>query len=203
MLNTLDSDSKARATRLESRSSQSNSINGVMDLRFPLDYICVKTGVLCPRCQKLIDSGEVEVFEVDIMRVLIDLENDDELKDLVKSLTYIKSYKVSDTIVVLVDLKEKFVHPSILQRIARAIGERLRARVRVINSASKDLRSVASQLVFPARILGINTVWLPDGSTFYVVRIPRNEARYIPIPLSTVERILSSITGIDVQIRAE
>jgi predicted nucleic acid-binding Zn-ribbon protein len=45
-------------------------------LRIPLDTICVKTGILCPSCQRKVDEGEVQEFEVEILRNLLELENE-------------------------------------------------------------------------------------------------------------------------------
>ncbi|MDT7887547.1 MAG: transcription elongation factor [Desulfurococcales archaeon] len=171
-------------------------------LKFPLDHVCIKTGILCPRCQKLVSSGSVEPFEIEIMRKLIDLEGDQELRKYMQSLGYIKAYKFEDSIVVLVQ-RSGDVPPDIYQRLSRILSEDLNARVRVINGSSRDLKNIASQLLFPARILGINIVWLPNGTSFHVLRVSRRDLRYVSIPIEAAERILSLIVGSDVQIKGE
>lgn len=174
----------------------------VLILRLPLDHVCVKTGVLCPRCERLVSTGAVEQFEIEVMRGLIDLEDNQELKRYMQNLVYVKSYRFRDSIVILVQRVGE-IPPDVYQKISKMLGDMLNARVRVINSSSRDIKSIASQLLFPARVLGINTVWLPDGTSFHVLRVPRRDLRLISLPLEAAEKILSLIVGSEVQIRGE
>ncbi|MGC9009286.1 MAG: transcription elongation factor NusA [Sulfolobales archaeon] len=172
-------------------------------MKIPLDYICVKTGVLCPRCRKLVESGVVSEFEVDLMRLLIDLESDPEFKNFLNNFTYVKAYKISDTIVILGEYPQRS-DQRIIQRISKILGDRLNAKVRIISAgAKKDIKSIVSQLVFPARIIGVNIVWLPDGSHQYVVRIPRTDLRYMPMSSDNVEKLIEMISGESVRIKIE
>jgi len=162
----------------------------------------VKTGVLCPRCERLVSTGAVEQFEIEVMRGLIDLEDNQELKRYMQNLVYVKSYRFRDSIVILVQ-RVGGIPPDVYQKISKMLGDMLNARVRVINGSSRDIKSIASQLLFPARVLGINTVWLPDGTSFHVLRVPRRDLRLISLPLEAAEKILSLIVGSEVQIRGE
>lgn len=170
-------------------------------MKLPLDHVCVRTGILCPRCERKVSSGEVEPFEVEVMRAITNLEQDQELKAYMGDLAYVKAYRLGDTVVILVERRSE-VPQEIYQKISRSLGELLNASVRILWS-SKDLKSIASQLLFPARILGVNIVWLPDGSSFYVLRIPRKDLKGLSLPLKAAEQILSKIAGSDVQIRGE
>lgn len=174
----------------------------VLILRLPLDHVCVKTGVLCPRCERLVSTGAVEQFEIEVMRGLIDLEENQELKRYMQNLVYVKSYRFRDSIVILVQRVGE-IPPDVYQKISKMLGDMLNARVRVINGSSRDIKSIASQLLFPARVLGINIVWLPDGTSFHVLRVPRRDLRLISLPLEAAEKILSLIVGSEVQIRGE
>jgi hypothetical protein len=58
-------------------------------------------------------------------------------------------------------------------------------------------------LLFPAKILGVNTVWLPDGSVQYIVKLPKNERRYLPASPWTSKRRLSKIHSTQVKIKVE
>ncbi len=69
-------------------------------MKIPLDYVCVRSGLLCNRCQSLIDSGEVFEYEVEIIKVLLDLE-ETQFKELKDSI-YHKAYKVDDLLILLV-----------------------------------------------------------------------------------------------------
>ncbi len=169
-------------------------------MKIPLDHVCVRTGVLCPRCRRLVESGEVEKFEVDVMRELLNLETRSDFKFL-RDAVYIKSLMARDMLVLVIDLKDTSVHPRMLGRLGRALSDRLKVRVRVINKAHGDLREIARQLVYPARVIGVNTLWLPDGTVEHIVRIPRSDSRYLPSNTTVLEDLLSKITGVNVRIR--
>lgn len=166
-------------------------------VKIPLDHVCVKSGVLCPRCQLLVDSGRVQSFEVDVMRALIELE-ESGLRNL-KDTVYHKSYKEGDLLVIVMEFKAK-ISSHELARLAKNLSNKLGLKVKIVNK-SGDVKQIAASLLYPARILGINTVWLPDGSTHYVIRIPRSDSRIIQNNKEMYERILSQIIGQEVEIR--
>jgi len=162
--------------------------------------VCVKSGVLCPRCQSLVDSGKVGREEVGVMRALIEAEeNDSEFKWLKKT-RYVKSYFADDMVVVV--LEAGGVSPYQVMRLARRLGELLGKKVKVVTSQG-DAKTMVGQILYPARVSGINTLWLPDGSTRYTVRVPRYELKHLPAPAETIENILSQILKIPVRIKAE
>jgi len=171
-------------------------------VKIPLDQICVRTGILCPRCQRLVDTGAVKRFEVDIMRALLELEGKADFKFL-KDATYVKSIVSDNTIILLIEVKNANLQSRILTKLGRSLAEKIGKRVRVVNVANNNLRDIASQLVYPARVIGINTLWLPDGTIEHIVRIPRSDKRYLPLNTLTLENILSQITGMNVKIRME
>jgi len=174
----------------------------VWEVKIPLDQICVRTGILCPRCQRLVDTGAVQRFEVDIMKALLELEGRADFKFL-KDATYVKSMTSNNTIILLIEVKNAILQSRMLTKLGRSLAEKIGKKVRVVNVANNNLRDIASQLVYPARVIGINTLWLPDGTIEHIVRIPRSDKRYLPLNTLTLENILSQITGMNVKIRME
>jgi len=170
-------------------------------VKIPLDHICVKTGVLCPRCERLVSSGEVDKFEVDVMRVLLKLEEKNEFKFL-KNAVYHKAINIDNFLILVIEVKEH-VTSRLLGRLGRALSDELRKRVRVVNRSNTNIREIASQLLYPARVIGVNTLWLPDGTIEHIVRIPRSDSRYLPSNIYALEQVLSVVTGMYVKIRTE
>ncbi len=173
-------------------------------VQIPLDYVCVKSGVLCPRCQGLIDSGAVDEREVPIMKALIELEESEGMQ-LLKKATYHKAYFVdNDMVIIVMDLGVGTSVP-VFSRYAREIEQKLKEKlgmkVKIIPRAS-DVRGLATHLLYPARVLGVNTLWLPDGSIEYVVRITRRDERRLGKAKEVYERILSEILGKRTHIRS-
>ncbi|MCD6324402.1 MAG: transcription elongation factor [Desulfurococcales archaeon] len=171
-------------------------------MKIPLDYLCVKTGVLCPRCQRLVDTGVVGDYEVDVMRALLDLEERPDFKFL-KTAKYVKTLRLDGMYVLILETKDPNLRPRDLGRLGRALSDKLRVRTRVINKVGGDIRELAKQLMYPARVTGVNTLWLPDGSIEHIVRVPKADLRYLPMKTTSLEEILSQITGMNVRIRIE
>jgi transcription antitermination factor NusA-like protein len=175
--------------------SKSTSDDEVMaKLRIPLDVICVKTGILCPSCQRKVDEGLVQPYEVDIMRKLLELE--EEVKQL-KNLEYVKSYDLGSVLIVV--LKGEQVDPEVIRKIRQALSKALDRKVRVVIKVP-EAREVASQVLIPLTVKGVNVVWMPDGTEKYVVRV-KGPIRKLPAPKEELEKVLSDILGAPIEIR--
>ena len=160
---------------------------------------------MCPRCQALVDSGQVDEREVDIMRALIELEESGKVPEL-KDAVYHKAYFIDNMILILMDVGNVTSVP-VFTRLARkiesALSEKLGGvKVRIVPRAG-DIRTLAVHLLYPARVLGVNYVYMPDGSVEYVVRVSRRDRRRIEAQKEFLERILSELAGHKVRIRFE
>ncbi len=171
-------------------------------MKIPLDQICVKSGVLCPRCQGLVDSRVVEPYEIEVMNALLELENNTEFKFL-KEATYYKAVRSDGFMVLLIELPDSYTTPRLISKLDKQLSEILGVKVRVIDKSSNNIKHIALQLIMPARVSGINTLWLPDGSTQYIVRIPKSDSRYLPASKEVIEEVLTNLIGNSVRIRTE
>ncbi|BCU70472.1 transcription elongation factor NusA [Stygiolobus caldivivus] len=168
-------------------------------MKIPLDYICVKSGLLCNRCQSMIDRGEVENFEVEVMKILLDLE-ETQFKEL-KDTTYHKAFKLDSLLILIVTSGPSMTYQKWI-KVAKILQDKLGVKVRILEK-SNNIKSTASQLLTPARVLGVNTVWLPDGTVQYVVRVSKYEKKFLPADETSLETALSKIHAIPVRIRVE
>ncbi|RLG84008.1 MAG: transcription elongation factor [Thermoprotei archaeon] len=166
-------------------------------MKYPLDRICIKSGILCPRCQRLVDSGIVDRYEIPIMKELIDLE-ERVFKELRKG-NYKKAYQSGDLIVIVV---EGISDPKALDRAGKELSHRLNAKVKIVERTG-DTRRLVEQVVYPATLLGVNSLWLPDGSEQIIIRIYRRDQRFISGKKRHYEDILGQILGKPVRIRLE
>jgi len=158
-------------------------------MRIPLDHICVKSGILCPRCRRLIESGQVQPFEVDIMKVLLELEENDPNFRFLRDAVYVKSYTLNGLTVLTLDLHDD-VNPQLLIKLARTLSEKIKSKVRVVRRTN-DLKLMIAQIIAPARVQGVNMVWSPDGTVQYVVRISRYDAKFLPTKIENIEQLLN------------
>ncbi|ALU11472.1 transcription elongation factor NusA [Ignicoccus islandicus DSM 13165] len=165
-------------------------------MKIPLDTICVKTGILCPSCQRKVSSGLVKEYEVDIMRKLLDLE--ERIKEL-KDAEYVKSYDLGDLLVIVLKLPDW--DKDVVRRIRQALSRELNRKVRVVVKGA-DPREMAAQLLIPLDVRGVNIVWTPDGTQKYVIRVDRKGKRW-PAPKEELEKVLSELLDAPVEIRPQ
>jgi hypothetical protein len=166
-------------------------------LQIPLDKVCVRSGVLCERCQAKISSGLYERWEVDVMKALLDLE--ESYKEL-RSASYRKALRIGDDIYILLDgLK------AMSRGLDRALVNKLShlgvKRVHLMSGAS-DPRSLISSLL-GASLSSLNLYYAPDGSVYYVAKVlaptrARNADRE-----EVVKKAFKLITGNDIVIEYE
>lgn len=152
----------------------------------------------------MVDSGEVDSREVDIMKALIELEESGN--QLLKKAVYHKAYFIdSQMIVIVMDLgvgTSVPVYTKYARNIERELSSKLGVRVKLIPRTG-DLRGLALHLLYPARVLGVNTLWLPDGSVEYVVRVSRRDRRFLEKNRKFFEMILAELAGKKVRVKYE
>lgn len=165
-----------------------------------MDTICVKSGVLCPNCRRKVESGLYDPFEVDLMRILLDLEEKGE--SWLRNSEYVKSYMFDGFLVILIRIRNAFGFN--LNRTAKEIGKEFGAKfVKIIDYRGRDLRYLAQQLLAPAKVHGVNIVYLPDDSTMYTIRVSRRDLHRLQVDRKILEEALSKIYGEKVAIVPE
>jgi transcription antitermination factor NusA-like protein len=159
-------------------------------MKIPLDTICVRSGVLCPRCRKLIDNGFYTLREVEIMKNLLELEEHDPNSKFLKDSTYVKSYETNSMILIVLEMGND-VPQAALVKLGRILSTKMNTKIRVIKKS--DPKNIIVQVVAPARVQGINSVWTPDGDVQHIIRISKYDARLLPAGVNELEHLLSMI----------
>ncbi|MEM0001517.1 MAG: transcription elongation factor [Desulfurococcaceae archaeon] len=162
-------------------------------MKYPLDKICVKSGVFCPSCQRKIESGVVTSDDIKVLQALVNLE--EKLKFLKKG-EYVKSIDLGEYMVVLIKNGFEQVELAMLEKeLSDIIGK----RIKVIEHVS-DLKKLIEQIIAPASLLGINKIWLPTGEEIVSVRISRRDRKYIAKNKDQYEELIEKISGIKARI---
>ena len=144
-----------------------------MTVEIPLDKICVRSGILCPRCQALVDEGKYNELDVSVMEALLALEK--RYRDY--NIRFIKAYQIDDLLYVLVEAR-----PGIPVSLGQDIRRNLRVegieKVIVVQYHA-DRRTMLESLLDPYDVEGIEEAYLPDGSVVLVVKLPTEAKRFI------------------------
>lgn len=148
----------------------------------------------------LVRSGSVSELDLEVMRLLLKAEATPDYKFLRES-EYIKSANLGGMLVVQLSIQPTSTDYRSLLKLGKYLENHFKTRVRVIDAKNTSTKDLVRSVIQPARVLGVNTLWLPDGSMEYVVRIPRSDLKHLPASQEDVEYLLSQIVGANVRIR--
>jgi transcription antitermination factor NusA-like protein len=153
--------------------------------------ICLKNyPLICGNCQAKIDEGEVTDLDIKVARALINLE---DLFPSIKNVTFKRVFQLEEIVIVLVGKGDVRRIIGSSRRVLRQLEEDLGAQVRVVEE-SRNPQNILRDLIRPVRILGINTIWLPDNSFERIVRISEREREKIPLKLNQLEDAIYQMT---------
>jgi transcription antitermination factor NusA-like protein len=129
-------------------------------LQIQLCEFCLKSGMLCSKCQAKVQSGEVSEKYMDVAKSLLGMENQNQF------LQKVSLENVLDVggFLVLVVGKGDSAKFNSAPKLVRDLGDKFGKRILVIESGTKD-RKFLEELFASQHIVTINMIWLPDGST--------------------------------------
>ncbi|MFQ6052733.1 MAG: hypothetical protein ACE5OO_00695 [Candidatus Bathyarchaeia archaeon] len=129
--------------------------------------------MLCSQCQEKIRSGAVSDIYMRVARFLLDIENQ---YPLLQKARLRRVEEVGGFLVLVVNRGDRSKLMSYGGKLTRAVGDEFRKRVLVLEEGVSDRRFL-EDLFSGQRIVTINIIWLPDGSTETRVVLRRRRAR--------------------------
>ena len=152
-------------------------------MKTELCNFCLKSGILCSKCQGKLESGKVSEVDFTIARLLLSLE---EQHPSLQEVTFHKAVEADRILAILVDKGDV---PRLLShggKIVRELSEKIGKTIRVLEYGVTE-RKFLEDLFVPLSILTINKIWLPDGTTETRVILKRGRRKRIPNVKATKE----------------
>ncbi len=169
-------------------------------VRTELCSFCVKSGILCPRCQERLDKGRITQLDLKVIGLLSELEKS---HPILQEVHFHKAAEVGETLAIMVDRRDIGKIVGLEGRIVRAISEQAGGkRIKILGYGGDD-RQFLEELLSPLSILTINTVWLPDGSTETKAILQGRTPRHMPVDLEVAKQLAREIQGLTLRIEFE
>ena len=136
-------------------------------MKAPICAVCISSECLCAGCNEKLECGEITRNDVDISKLLFRLKKKFSLHDV----DFQKSIDINGFILILTsgDVASLIGRHG---RVVRLISEELGKWVRIINVS--DPRTIVQDLVYPARVYGLNILHTPEGEEYKVI-VPKED----------------------------
>lgn len=164
-----------------------------------LDNFCVKSGVLCPKCEEKVVKGQVSKLDLDIIKLLCEVEKD---YPSIQDVTFKKAVEAENFLAILVNKADMAKILGQGGKIIKEISDRTNKRVRILTYGG-DERQFLEDLLSPFSILTINTIWLPDDSTETKAILYGRKPKRVPVHFDILKKMAKEIRGMTLRIEFE
>lgn len=167
-------------------------------MKTPICSFDAKTGTLCSKCEDKLRSGHLTQADVECAVKLVKIaERDQEINKF----TMINAYHVNGDIVLVLQRSDLSALRSNVE-LSRKIQQQFQSKVWFVEAEATDKRFLEN-LFFPARILTINLIWLPDGNKLTKVIVAAKDAQVSGIDVQQIQKITKTVRNIELLVDFE
>ena len=167
-------------------------------MKTPICSFDAKTGTLCSKCEDKLRSGHLTQADVECAVKLVKIaERDQEINKF----TMINAYHVNGDIVLVLQRSDLSALRSNVE-LSRKIEQQFENKVWFVEAEATDKRFLEN-LFFPARILTINLIWLPDGSKLTKVIVAARDGQVSGINVEQIQKITKTVRNIELLVDFE
>jgi len=167
-------------------------------VKAPICEVCLKTdGILCPADEKKLQEGVISELDVKVARMLYRLLGDVDIE-------FKKAVEAGDLIVIVVGKGDVPITIGKGGKNIKTLVKELGKRVRVIEGinaeTTEEIKKLASDLLYPAGVFGVNVVYKPGGERYYKVLVFGRDRKKLPEKPEVLESLLGQIIGKEVRL---
>jgi hypothetical protein len=143
--------------------------------------------MLCTNCQARLERGELKHFDIEFSKWMLEREKDyPSLVDL----TLLSASRVGEKIVLVVKKRGKdliLAEEALVNEMTEHFGEP------IIVEGPVKLRRVVREFIYPANEVGVNSLYLPDGSKESIVMLSDDDRERISYTTDELRLIVSAV----------
>jgi len=158
-------------------------------MQLPVCNFDLESDMLCTSCQAKLDRGEITSFDIELSKWLLEREKD---YPNLENLTLLRATRIEGRLILVVKKKGKdlfLAEEALVNELSQKFGE-----VMVVEGPPK-LRRVIQEFIHPASEVGVNSLYLPDGSKESIVMLREKDRERIQYSNADLRLIVSGIMG--------
>jgi transcription antitermination factor NusA-like protein len=158
-------------------------------MQLPVCNFDLESDMLCTSCQAKLDRGDITAFDIEFSKYL--LEKEKEHPNL-GSLSLQRSTRIEGRLILVVKKKSRDIllaEETVINELSERFGD-----VMVVEGPVK-LRRVVRDFIAPANEVGVNSLYLPDGSKESIVMLRGEDRERIKYETDELRSIVSAIMG--------
>ncbi len=143
--------------------------------------------MLCTSCQAKLDRGEITAFDIEFSKWLLEREKE---HPSLENLTLQRATRIEGRLILVVKKNGKDLllgEQTLINELADRFGE-----VMIFEGPAK-LRRVIREYIAPAIEVGVNSLYLPDGSKENIVMLRQEDRDRIKYSMDDLRSIVSAI----------
>ncbi|MEM2963360.1 MAG: hypothetical protein QXW70_04030 [Candidatus Anstonellales archaeon] len=165
-------------------------------MKTPLCDLCGKTTVLCSKCKSNLKQGNITEMDIQVARLLYQINEHYNISEA----SFERAIDLGRTVLILTRGEMGLLigkDGKVVSELSKFLGKKVR-----IAEFSGDLKKTIADVLYPVKLIGINTIY-SGGNEIYKVRIQKSRLAELPMDLVALENILKSLLKNEVRISLE
>ncbi|MFA4983058.1 MAG: hypothetical protein WC588_02460 [Candidatus Micrarchaeia archaeon] len=156
----------------------------------------VRSGELCEGSKRKIAEGKLSALDFEVAQILLKINE----RYNISNASFYRALDLGKAVLIMTRGEAGFLigkNGKIVSELSAALGRKVR-----IVEMKGDVKKSVSDVIMPARLLGINQIFR-NGKEMTKVRLAKHDLMHLPIDLTSLERALQSLMECEVQLAIE
>jgi transcription antitermination factor NusA-like protein len=163
-------------------------------MKTPVCTDCIRNGAICPNCEPLHAAGKITKLDFEVASILAKINE----RYNISGAEFSRAVSFGPAVVIFTS-----GNPGLLigrnGRVVSELSSALGKKVRVVKEGT-DIKASIADIIAPAMLLGVNTIFRPGGIEGMKVRIQKSDTKVPPVDAVTLCAAISRIVGKEVEI---
>ncbi len=167
-------------------------------MKLPICGFDAKNAVLCPQCERKVDSGILSQSDVDASIILAKIAKSN---NEIENFTLYSCKEFEGNFILSLDKNDIMIIRQ-SRTMYRLLQDQFKGKIWLVEADETDKKFI-EDLFFPTKILSINSVWAPGGVQKTKAVVSGKWTPRFPIDTKKVVEIVKNARNLDIEIEFE